>query len=157
MGIILILIFFWALLKSIKGKQLSIIGRGLMSALLNSFTNLLYLIHIATYVTWHELIKFTTLHYHYSKYLIMCISYGGSVNCIKLHCLLHQYHKFHWQAVFPQKDTKLQISKSNQIFYAYTAFFLMPGHILWCKKLSKNIWLSAMYKARCGSRILQGF
>ena len=86
------------------------------------------------FVTQHEKIvlmctKYTPL--QYSMYLILCVRYTSSVNCIKISMVYYRTCKSFILILFWAHSYEISKSKkwSNFICTVHTHYFLMPGHI----------------------------
>ena len=85
------------------------------------------------YVTRHEktglmYTKYTSS--YYGPYLLYCLRYGNSVNCIRflITCCINGENLIRL-LYLSAKLFKLDIQKCGQILCAHKPYFLMPGHI----------------------------
>ena len=106
----------------------------------------LFVYNAYTYVTRHEktglmYTKYTSL--YYGTYLLYCLRYQNSVNCIRLPRKCYVNGRNYIRLLFLSTTLfKFEIQKCGQILCAHKPYFLMPGHIcLWilkCDSACKN-------------------
>ena len=82
---------------------------------------------------------------YYGTYLLYCLTYLSSVNCIRfpMKCCINGGNVIRL-LFLSTKLLKFEIQKCGQILCAHKPYFLMPGHKYWLRKTTSCFFPSVL-------------